>query len=309
MTSMLELEHVGKRYGRAWALQDCTCAIEPGRIVALVGPNGAGKTTLLHLATGLSEPTTGAVRLDGVAPIHPRIQRENVLGFVAQDHLLYKQFTVDEMVQAAKGLNRTWDEAFARHHLTRLEIPFKRRVGQLSGGQQAQLALVLALAKRPRVLVLDEPLASLDPLARRQFLSLLLDVATESGLTVILSSHIISDLERVCDTLLLLAHGHMQLCEDMDALRATHKRLISNKLPIAPLAAHHEIISELHGDHQTAVIARLDGPLFATGWEMQDLPLEEIVLAYLERAQTASSAAPLREPSQPPLQPSLQEVR
>ncbi len=309
MTSMLELEHVGKRYGRTWALQDCTCAIEPGRIVALVGPNGAGKTTLLHLATGLSVATTGAVRLDGVAPTHPRIQRENVLGFVAQDHLLYKQFTVDEMIQAAKVLNRTWDEAFARHHISRLEIPFKWRVGQLSGGQQAQLALVLALAKRPRVLFLDEPLASLDPLARRQFLSLLLDVTTESGLTVILSSHIISDLERVCDTLLLLTHGHMQLCEDMDSIRATHKRLISHKLPVAPLAAHHEIIAELQGDHQTALIARLNGPLFATGWEMQDLPLEEIVLAYLERARTASSVAPLHESSQPPLQPSLQEVR
>src|SRR5437764_6901372 len=199
MDLVLETDQLGKRYGNTWALRDCSLHLPAGRIAALVGPNGAGKTTLLHLAVGLLRPDAGEVRVFGRDPrsVLPDI------GFVAQDTPLYRDFTAAELITMGSKLNRRrWDAALARERLARLGIPPDKPVGKLSGGQRAQVALALALAKRPRLLLLDEPIASLDPLARREFLQSLMGSVAETGTTVLLSSHLLADLERVCDYLI-----------------------------------------------------------------------------------------------------------
>jgi ABC-2 type transport system ATP-binding protein len=226
MSNALETIGLGKRYRQSWALQDCTLALPAGKVTALVGPNGAGKTTLLHLSTGLLEPTAGSVEVFGFSPSKQPAQALLRLGFVAQDHPLYRGFTVEELLMLGQKLNPRWDDHLARVRMQKLGIPLNQRAGKLSGGQQAQVALVLALAKRPDLLCLDEPLASLDPLARREFLRTLMDAVVETGMTVLLSSHIIGELERVCDHLVLLSAAHVQLADDIQTLVKGHKRLI-----------------------------------------------------------------------------------
>lgn len=205
----LRCEGLGKRYGSRWALRDCTLRVPAGSVTALVGPNGAGKTTLLQLAVGMSAPTVGEIETLGwsarsaAGMVLPRI------GFVAQDHPLYRGFTLAEMLKFGRRLNARWDEQLARRRLASLGLELSQRVAKLSGGQQAQVALTLALAKRPELLLLDEPAASLDPLARREFLQALMEAVAEEGLTVVLSSHILADLERVCDHLVILSQAHL----------------------------------------------------------------------------------------------------
>src|SRR5437764_11878521 len=212
----LDAQGLGKRYGNNWALRNCTLRIPSGSVTALVGPNGAGKTTLLHLAVGLTTPTAGAVSVLGSsARERPALVLPRV-GFVAQDHPLYRRFRLSEMLEACERLNTSWDRDFARQRLEGLRIPLDQRIDTLSGGQQAQVALTLALAKRPELLVLDEPVASLDPLARREFLQSLMEAMADGGLTVLLSSHILTDLERVCDYLILLSASRVQLAAPIE---------------------------------------------------------------------------------------------
>jgi ABC-type multidrug transport system ATPase subunit len=283
MTIALETNKLSKRYGRTWALQDCTLNLPAGRVAALVGPNGAGKTTLLHLAVGLLEPTAGEVQVFGCSPLRQPTEALPRLGFVAQDTPLYKGFTVAEMLTLGRKLNPGFDDALARARMRKLGIPLERRAGKLSGGQQAQVALVLALAKRPDLLLLDEPLSSLDPLARREFLRTLLDAVAENGLTVLLSSHIIGDLERVCDYLIILSASQVQLAGDMQEIAKTHKRLIGPRQDEAAVASVHTVIEASHTDRQTTLLVHTNGPLFDPSWEVQEVSLEDIVLAYLSQ--------------------------
>jgi ABC-type multidrug transport system ATPase subunit len=283
MSNALETNKLSKRYGRTWALQDCTLSLPAGRVAALVGPNGAGKTTLLHLVVGLLEPTAGDVQVFGLSPLRQPKKTLPRLGFVAQDTPLYKGFTVAELLTLGRKLNPRWDDALARVRIQKLGIPLERRAGRLSGGQQAQVALVLALAKRPDLLLLDEPLASLDPLARREFLRTLMDAVAESGLTVLLSSHIIGDLERVCDYLVILSASHVQLASDMQEIAKEHKRLIGPRQDEAAIASIHTVIEARHTDRQTTLLVRTNGPLFGSSWEVQDVSMEDIVLAYLSQ--------------------------
>src|SRR5438552_4409925 len=214
--SVLETHALGKRYGSTWALRDCSLELPAGAVAALVGPNGAGKTTLLHLAIGLAAPSSGTVSVFGASPrAHPDEVLPRV-GFVAQDHPLYRGFTLAEMLKLGAKLNPRWDDELARDRLERLDLPLARKVGTLSGGQGAQLALTLAVAKRPELLLLDEPVASLDPLARREFLQTLMEVVAVHGIGVVLSSHLIADLERVCDYLVLRATGRVALTGDVE---------------------------------------------------------------------------------------------
>jgi len=290
-TAALEADGLGRRYGRNWALRDCSFALPAGRVAALVGPNGAGKTTLLHLAVGLLTPTAGDVRVFGAAPQQAR-QR---LGFVAQDHPLYRTFTVSETLNMGRKLNHRWDDALATTRLRQLGVPLDRRVGRLSGGQQAQLALTLALAKRPDLLLLDEPVASLDPLARRDFLRALAEIGEEGRVTVLLSSHIIADLERVCDYLTILSAAQVQLVGEISEILRTHKRLTAagRRAPgaIAGVAA---IIEEYSTPRETQLLARLGGPLTDPAWAVADVSLEEIVLAYLGQSHGTAGTAPVR---------------
>ncbi len=286
MSNVLETTHLSKRYGRQWALQDCTLALPAGRVAALVGPNGAGKTTLLHLSVGLLEPTTGSVQVFGCSPLKQTTQTLPRLGFVAQDHPLYKDFTVADLLTMGRKLNPRWDDTLAKARMQKLGIPLKRPAGKLSGGQQAQVGLVLALAKRPDLLLLDEPLAQLDPLARREFLRTLMDAEAESGLTVLLSSHIIGDLERVCDYLIILSASYVQLAGDIQEIGRTHKRLVGPRQEVDAIASVHTVIETSQTERQTTLLVRTNGPLFDPSWEVQEVSLEDIVLAYLSQQAT-----------------------
>ena len=219
--NVIECAGLGKRYRRSWALRDCTLEMPAGHVVALVGPNGAGKTTLLNLAVGLATPTTGAVTvLGGMSAGSP--DALDRIAFVAQDAPLYKNLPVADMVHVASNLNCRWDQPRAEKRLTDLGIPAGKKVGQLSGGQKAQLALTIALARRPDLLVLDEPLAALDPLARHDFMDSVLAAVAADGISVVLSSHVVAELERMADYLIVLSRGKVQVTGKVEALVAVH---------------------------------------------------------------------------------------
>ncbi len=222
-TDAVQAVGLGRRYRAMWALRDCSLGLPAGSVTALVGPNGAGKTTLLHLVLGLLSPSVGTVTVFGQPMRTDRRHRLGEIAFVAQDHPLYPGFTVAELLRLGRSLNQRWDQRAALERLADLGIPLQRRAGQLSGGQRAQVALTLALAKRPRLLVLDEPVASLDPLARHSFLDRLAGDVSARELTVILSSHVIGELERVCDHLVLLTSGKVRLAGPIDDLLAEHQ--------------------------------------------------------------------------------------
>jgi ABC-2 type transport system ATP-binding protein len=252
-----------------------------GTVTALVGPNGAGKTTLMALAVGLTTPSAGSVRVFGRAPerdaraVLPRI------GFVAQEHPLHARFTLAETLKLGRKLNPRWDDRLALARLDGLGLDLTDRVGQLSGGQQAQVALTLALAKRPELLLLDEPVAALDPLARRDFLSSLMEAVTETGMTVVLSSHIVADLERVCDHIVILSKAETQLAAPIEDVLSSHRLLTGPRNDAAAVARVHHVIRERHTERQTTLLVRADGHLYDARWELHEVDLEEIVLAYL----------------------------
>jgi len=232
--NVVKASGLGKRYGRTWALRECTLEIPAGRVAALVGPNGAGKSTLLNLAVGLTGPSAGAVTvLGGRAAGSPAAL--DGIAFVAQDTPLYKNLPVADMIYLTRRLNRRFDQRYARARLHELGIPLKRKAGKLSGGQQAQLALTLALARRPRLLVLDEPVAMLDPVARHDFMATVLAAASADGVSVLLSSHVLTELERVADYLILLARGQVRLAGAVDDLLAAHGRSSLEELALAYL--------------------------------------------------------------------------
>jgi ABC-2 type transport system ATP-binding protein len=283
--SALHTRGLSRRYGRrTWALRGCSLDLPPGRIIGLVGVNGAGKTTLLHLAIGLLRPTEGTVSVFGRPP-GPAAG----VGFVAQDHPLYRWFTVAEMLHFGRSLNPAFDRAGAERRLRDLGIPLDRRTGRLSGGQQSQVALTLALAKRPRLLVLDEPVATLDPLARREFMRSLVDAVAERDLTVLISSHVVAELERVCDHLVLLHRGRVRLAGDVDDLLAEHRLLTG---PRSDGAVELEgVIAAVHGGRHSNVLVRqpadaVPHPL----WESRPVSLEDLVLAYLEHLDEGEAA-------------------
>jgi len=283
---------LGKRYGAKWALRNCTLEIPVGAVTALVGPNGAGKTTLLQLAVGLTVPTAGEVRVLGLSPRHDAHALLPRVGFVAQEHPLYRGLSVAETLKVGKRINPGWDNDFALGRIEQLGLPLGLKVGKLSGGQQAQVALTLALAKRPELLLLDEPVASLDPLARREFLQTVLEATAETELTVILSSHIIADLERVCDHLIILSQAETQLVSPIDEVLASHRLLTGPRTDPATIARVNRVIRESHTERQTSLLVRADGHAYDSSWELHEVDLEEIVLAYLghRRAGAATGA-------------------
>ncbi len=294
MISALEANALTKRYGSIWALRDCSLQIPTGHVVGLVGPNGAGKTTLLHLAVGLLDPTAGDIRVLGWSPRRQPLLVLARVGFLAQDRPLYGRFRVGEMLELGGRLNPRWEERVPRERLQRLGISLDRRVGALSIGQQAQVALSLALGKRPELLLLDEPVASLDPLARRAFLQELMDAVAQDGLTVLLSSHVVADLERVCDYLVILASGHIQLAGSIDDLLQAHKFVSGPLLDAHVIARDPSVIQATHSARQSSLLVRTPGdgadiPWFSRGEaDVQAVSLEELVLAYLGRPEAGA---------------------
>jgi ABC-2 type transport system ATP-binding protein len=287
---------LGKRYGSRWALHDCALEIPAGSVTALVGPNGAGKTTLLHMVIGLAEPTTGSVEVFGRSPRGDAAEVLPLLGFVAQDHPLHRNLTVAETLAYGRKLNPTWNRQVAEARIERLGLATRQKVGQLSGGQQAQVALTLALAKQPRLLLLDEPVASLDPLARREFMNAVMEAVVDDGITVVLSSHIVAELERVCDHLITLAQGATQLVGPIPEIVGSHRLLTGPRSDAASVARVHDVIRASHTERQTTLLVRANGHVYDSCWEQHEVDLEEIVLAYLGYQPGAgASVAPARE--------------
>ncbi|ACQ79243.1 ABC transporter related [Beutenbergia cavernae DSM 12333] len=285
--SVLWTAGLGKRYRSAWALRDCDLDLPTGRVIALVGPNGAGKTTLLRIIAGLLRPTVGELHVLGAPADGSSPATLAEIGFVAQEHPLYRRFRVRELLRMGDELNLRWDQGFAEDRLRRLGIPLEQRAGALSGGQRAQVALTLALAKRPRLLILDEPVASLDPLARQAFMQTLMGSVAEHDVTVLLSSHVLAELERVCDYLILLAAGHVQVAGEIDGLLATH-RLLSGP-PGALVDSMPGVIHVTTGDRRSDAVVRTDDGVDLLGWESHPVGLEELALAYLRRAASPGS--------------------
>jgi ABC-2 type transport system ATP-binding protein len=272
-TTLVRTDGLGKRYGANWALRDCTLEIPAGSVTALVGPNGAGKSTLLHLIIGLTPATEGTVEVFGQSP---RAEAAGVLprlGFVAQDHPLYRSLTVAETLKLGRKLNPRWNDRAAVARVEQLGLKTTQKVGQLSGGQQAQVALTLALAKQPDLLVLDEPVASLDPLARREFLNAVMHAVVETGMTVILSSHIVSELERVCDHLVTLADSRPQLAGPIDEIVASHRLLTGPRSDAASIARVHDVIRETHTARQTTLLVHANGHVYDSCWEQHEVDL------------------------------------
>ncbi len=289
----IETNGLGKRYGTSWALRDCTLTIPAGHVVALVGPNGAGKTTLLNLAVGLAEPSAGSVTVLGGHPAGSPAALDGI-AFVAQDTPMYKNLSVAEMLHLTRNLNRFFDQGQAKARLANLGIPLKRKAGKLSGGQQAQLALTLALARRPRLLVLDEPVAMLDPIARHDFMATVLTATAEDGVSVVLSSHVLGELERVADYLILMSRGRVQVVGEVDDLLASHL-VLTGPATEADRYTERPVVHVRRAEAQAHLLVRAtaDDPV-PPGWEAHPVGLEELALGYLRETVAVSVPGPAR---------------
>ena len=291
-TLAVETSDLGKRYGKVWALQNCSIEVPTGRVCGLVGANGAGKTTLLRMLAGLSRPTTGRALIAGREPADdPEFLRE--IGYLAQEVPLYRRWNAADHLALGAHMNPSWDAELTVDRLRSLGIPLDRPVESLSGGMRAQVALALALGKRPRLLLLDEPVAALDPLARHEFLASLAAAVADGGVTVLMSSHLLPDLERVCDHLVLIADARPVICGDIEHLLDTHKLLTAPTRDTTAIEREHHVITKTRTPREVSLTVELTGPVIDPAWRIDDLRLEEIVLAYL--GQHAASARAVME--------------
>jgi ABC-2 type transport system ATP-binding protein len=233
MNAVIQTQGLGKRYRRKQALTECTLSVPAGAVTGLVGPNGAGKSTFLNLVTGMLAPTDGTIQVLGSAPGTQLAQ----VGFVAQETPTYAGLSIADHLRLGAHLNPGWDQAYAQARIARLGLDLKQKAGKLSGGQRSQLALTMAIAKRPALLILDEPVAALDPLARRGFMDELTGAARDSGMSVVLSSHLVSDLDRVCDWLIVLNDGRVRAAGPLRGLLAAHPGLTTEDMVLTYLEA------------------------------------------------------------------------
>ena len=298
-TNVIETSGLSKRYGSTWALRECTLAIPAGHVAALVGPNGAGKTTLLNLAVGMLTPTAGTIGVLGGRPAGSPAALDGI-AFVAQDTPMYKNLSAADMLHLTANLNRRFDQDYAQARLAELGISLKRKAGRLSGGQQAQLALTLALARRPRLLVLDEPVAMLDPVARHDFMAIVLTAAADDGVSVVLSSHVLAELERVADYLILLSRGRVQVAGEVEDLLVGH-RVLTGPAAEADRYTGRPVVHVRRGEAQAHLLVRA-GPddTVPPGWEAHPVGLEELALAYLREPGAGALPGPARGRSTQP---------
>jgi ABC-2 type transport system ATP-binding protein len=278
--NVIEASGLGKRYGRTWALHECTLAIPAGHVAALVGPNGAGKTTLLNLAVGLAAPSAGGVTVLGGWLAGSPAALDGI-AFVAQDTPMYRNLSVADMLHVTRNLNRRFDRHYAKTRLDELGIPLKRKTGRLSGGQQAQLALTLALARRPQLLLLDEPVAMLDPIARHDFMATVLTAMADDGVSVVLSSHVLAELERVADYLVLISRGRVQVAGEVDDLLATHRMLTGPAAEAANYAGRPVVHLSRGATQAHMLVQATAADPVPRAWEAHPVSLEELALAYL----------------------------
>jgi ABC-2 type transport system ATP-binding protein len=291
--NVIETTGLGKRYGATWALRECALAVPAGHVVALVGPNGAGKTTLLNLTVGLTAPSTGVITVLGGQPAGSLAALDGI-AFVAQNTPMYRHLSAADMVHMTRNLNRQFDQAYAQARLGELDIPLNRKAGKLSGGQQAQLALTLALARHPRLLVLDEPMAMLDPVARHDFMATVMAAVADDGVSVVLSSHVLTELERVADYLILLSRGRVQVAGEVDALLASH-RMLTGPAAEADSYAGRPVVHLRRGEAQAHLLVRAaENDPVPPHWEAHPVGLEELTLAYLREPGATTLPGPAR---------------
>jgi ABC-2 type transport system ATP-binding protein len=287
--AVIQTRGLSKQYRTVTALSDCSITVPEGRISALIGPNGAGKTTLLRLLAGLARPTAGQALVLGSMPRQdPEFLAD--IGFLAQDFPLYRRMSAEDHIGIGAHLNPRWDAASVRQRLGHLRIRLDQPVGTLSGGQRAQVALALTLAKQPRLLLLDEPVAALDPLARRNFLGLLAEAVAAGGLTVVLSSHLVVDLERVCDHMIQLCRSRVQVCGVIDELLASHTMLVGPSKDTGSIERTHTVVQATRTPRQTRLLVRLSGPVTDPAFEASDVSFEELVLGYMSQDGPAEEA-------------------
>jgi len=294
VSPVLRARALGKKYTQRWALQNCNLNVPAGRVVGLVGPNGAGKSTLLNLATGMLTPTAGTIEVCGGRPAADVTQLTRV-GFVAQDAPVYTGLRVRDHLDLGRHLNPAWNDEIAQERIKRIGLDPKQRAGKLSGGQRAQLALTLGIAKQPELLILDEPVAALDPLARREFMQSLMESVAEQEMSVILSSHLVSDVERTCDYLIVLVDSRVQVAGDMEELLAQHYRLVGPRRDTSTVPADQQIISESHTDKQTTLLIRTESAVLDPSWTVTQLGLEDVVLAYMQGSKSTREERPQLE--------------
>ena len=288
MTAALETRALGKRFRRGWAVRDCTLSIPEQAIVGLAGPNGAGKSTLLSLAVALLAPTEGEISVLGHDPWREPDTLEEI-GYVAQDAPLYRSFTVEETLDYARRMNGSWDREIAERAFD--QLPRRTRVSALSAGERARLALAVALGKRPRLLLLDEPFARLDPRAGREFLQVLMDGVAETGATVMVASHVVADIERIADHIVLLSDGRVRLEGKVEELLTSHRLLTGAGRPLGRIRGVNEVVRKRSSGRQMTLLARISAPVVDPTWSVDKIGLEELLLAYmaperLERATT-----------------------
>ncbi|MEU6717873.1 ABC transporter ATP-binding protein [Nonomuraea sp. NPDC046802] len=279
MRPALETDGLGVRYRRSWALRDCSLSVPAGRVAALVGPNGAGKTTLMHAVVGMLKPTCGSIMVHGEA------------AFVAQDRPLSERFTAAEMLTFGRRVNSGFDDGAARDRLGRLGVPLDRKVGVLSGGQRAQVAITLAMARRPDLLVLDEPLANLDPLARHDVMRSIMAEAAERELTVLLSSHVVADIEETCDWLVMLNDGRLQVSGDIEELLADHYILTGATELTGTMTAGAAVVSASGAGRQAELLVRGE-PALDPRWQVRRAGLADLVMGYLRSPESAALPGP-----------------
>jgi ABC-2 type transport system ATP-binding protein len=293
MSAPLDARGLGKRFRRDWALRDCTLTIPQGAVVGLAGPNAAGKSTLLALATGLLAPTEGSISVLGRDPLgEPSVLAQ--VGYVAQGSPLYRSFTVADTIEFARRTNARWDDELVADVLTRVSSSTK--VGSLSAGDRARLALAVALGKRPQLVLLDEPFAGLDPLAGREFLQLLMDGVAETSATVLIASHVIADIERVCDHIVLLADGGVRLEGNVEELLESHRVLMGPRRPLGEIRGVRSIVRRRHSGRQLTLLALVDGPIVDPSWTIERVGLEELLLAYMAPERLPTPRPPERVP-------------
>jgi ABC-2 type transport system ATP-binding protein len=280
----IETTGLGRRYGKRWALRELSLALPLGHVVGLVGPNGAGKSTFLQLSVGLQRPTQGEISVLGLAPSREAARLLPRIGYVAQETNLFRRFKVGDLLRLGAKLNARWDDEEARRRLSHLGIGVELSVSALSGGMRAQVALALALAKQPELLLLDEPVAALDPLARHEFMQQLMEASAEKGLSVIFSSHVVGELHESCDYLIVLANGAAVLEGDVDEIVAGHQRLVGPVEAVDNARAIQPVLAETIGGRQATLLVRSGKPQFDPRWAREPVDLEEIVLAYLRNA-------------------------
>ena len=280
-TPVIETKALAKRFGRTWGLRECTLSIPTGKVAALVGPNGAGKSTLLRMAAGLSRPTSGMIKVLGGVPSAGDDSLLRRVGYLDQERPLYKGFRVDEMFRFGAGTNPTWDMTTAHAYVDQLGISLRDRVDKLSGGQQAQVALTMCLAKQPELLILDEPAAELDPVAREDLLRLLMREVAERGTSVVLSTHALGDVGSICDYLVIMSHSTIVLADDLEFVVESHRFLSATSSNAPALPEGVTVIDTRTSSRDVTHLARMSLPLVDETWQITEPTLDEIIMAYL----------------------------